>query len=48
MAIYLAEWSTKRRKKMPVILLLGQQLRDQPLWEQITKGLGLGDLATDA
>ena len=27
----------------PVILLLGQQLGDHPLWEQITKRLGLGD-----
>jgi hypothetical protein len=31
----------------PVILLLGQQLGHRPLWEQITKRLGLGDTDPD-
>jgi hypothetical protein len=31
----------------PVILLVGQQLGDRPLWEQITKRLGLGDIDPD-
>lgn len=32
----------------PVILLLGQQLSEQPLWDQITRRLGLSNLAPDA
>ena len=31
----------------PVLLLVGQQLGDRPLWEQITKRLGLGDIDPD-
>lgn len=31
------------QEERPVVLLLGQQFSDQPLWEQITKRLGLGD-----
>ena len=34
--------------RQPVILLLGQQFRDQPLWDQITKRLGLSNLSPDA
>jgi hypothetical protein len=31
----------------PVILILGQQLADRPVWEQITKRLGVGDIEPD-
>jgi hypothetical protein len=31
----------------PVIPLLGQQLGDRPLWEQVTKRLGLADIDPD-
>jgi hypothetical protein len=36
------------QERRPVVLILGQQLRNQPLWEQITKRLGLGDIAPEA